>query len=116
MSKKKPTVKTKEERSKYKLERDLADLRFVAKYPEGRRLLWRFLSEQQIFQPNLNAEVFFTGFVEGRRAAGLSILHDIFSAKASLFGQMQEEHASELKRELLEIEQEEEQSDPLSLD
>jgi len=111
----KTTVKTKEERSEYKLARDLADVRFVAKSPEGRRLLWRFMKENSIFQPNMNPEMFYTGFAEGRRAAGLSILSDIFSAKATLFGQMQEEHASELKREEIEIETEEEQSDPLSL-
>lgn len=114
-SNKSTTTKTREERSKHKEDRELADIRFVAKSPEGRRLLWRFMADNGIFLANQQDNVSFSGFQEGRRAAGLAILHDIFSAKASLFGQMQEEHASELKREEIEIKTEEEQSDPLSL-
>ena len=106
---------TKEERQKQRKERDLADIRFVAKSPEGRRLLWRMMAENGIFQPSFNSESLVMSYAEGRRAAGLSILHDIFSAKSSLFGQMQQEHASELKREEIIEEKEEQERDPLSL-
>ena len=112
---KQTTLKTKEERAKQKADRRLADIRFVAKSPEGRRLLWRLMADNGIFHSSVNSDTVIMGFSEGRRAAGLSILHDIFEAKASLFGQMQQEHASELKREEIIIETEEEQSDPLSL-
>ena len=109
------TLKTKEERAKQKADRQLSDIRFVAKSPEGRRLLWRIMAENGIFQSSLNTEITVMGYNEGRRAAGLSLLHDIFSAKSSLFGQMQQEHASESKREDIIIQTEEEQSNPLSL-
>lgn len=109
-------TKTKEQRAQQKAERDLADIRFVAKSPEGRRLLWRIMADNGVFRSSVNSDSIMMGFAEGRRTAGLSILHDIFSAKASLFGQMQQEHASELKREAIILEKENEERDPLSLD
>ena len=53
--------------------------------------------------------------VEGRREGGIELLTDVLNAKSSLYGQMQQEHASEMKREKIEIEEEETESDPLSL-
>jgi hypothetical protein len=110
------TKDTKEQRNKKKLERELSDIRFVAKTPEGRRLLWRLLQDGGIFSDNRCSDVVDLARFEGRRSFGLEILKDIMAAKPSLYGQMQDEYASELKREEIEIEEEEKQSDPLSLD
>ncbi len=100
---------------KDKRKRALSDLRYVAKSVEGRRLLWQIMSESGIFLSSFNKESNIAAFQEGRRSVGLNVLHSIFDAKASLFGQMQEEHASEFKREEIEIKQEDEDSDPFSL-
>lgn len=116
MKKDKPTKKTREERTKQRLERDLDDIRFISKTPQGRRFLWRILTKAQVFSSNAIDNVIPLARIEGRRSVGLEILSDIMSAKPSLFGQMQEEHASEMTREAIEIKQEEKGSDPLSLD
>ena len=113
MAKKAP--KTKEERNKRKIERNLSDIRSVAATPEGRRFIWNILSRAGVFQPNGHEEAIGMAKIEGRRSNGIDLLKDIMTAKASLFGKMQQEHASEAKRELCEIETENEESDPLSL-
>jgi len=112
---KKTTLKTKEERAKYKLERDLSDIRFVAKSPEGRRFIWKLLEDHDVFRENgINDQIESNRF-EGRRNVGIRILNKITTAKPSLLGQLQEEYSSEMKSEEIEIETEEKQSDPLSL-
>ena len=112
---KETTLKTKEERAEHKLERSLADIRFVAKSPEGRRFLWRLLEEHDVFRENGIDDQMESNRFEGRRNIGIRLLNKLTTAKPSLLGQLQEEYASELKREEIEIEIEEKQSDPLSL-
>ena len=85
----------------------------MAKSPEGRRFLWKIMSDSGIFLNGMSLEVGNMAFEKGRRSIGLSVLHTIFDAKPSLFGQMQEEHASEHKREEIEISND--KRDPLSL-
>lgn len=115
--KKKPGVKKSlEERTRQKIDRDLSDIRCVAKTPEGRRFLWRVLSRSGIFRANGHEDAIGMARTEGRRENGIELLNDIMSAKASLFGQMQQEHASEVKREQIEKLTELEESDQLSLD
>ena len=116
MAKKKTTLKTKEERTQYKEERELSDIRCVAKTPEGRRFLWKQLEQHDIFRENDIIDQTESNRFEGRRNIGIRLLNKLTTAKPSLLGQMQEEHASELKREEIEILIEEEQSDSLSLD
>lgn len=113
---KKPKVnKTPEEMAEHKRERSLADIRFVAKSPEGRRFIWSILADHDVFRENDILEQIESNRFEGRRNAGIRLLTKLQSAKPSLLGQMQEEHASAIKSEELEIELSEEQSDPLSL-
>lgn len=104
------------ERDKQKQERDLSDIRFVAKTPEGRRLMWRILSRAGIFQMDGYNNAIDSARFSGRRNNGIELLNDIMAAKPSLFGQMQQEYASELKREEIEKETEIKEGDPLSLD
>ncbi len=110
------TLKTKEERAKAKADRNLSDIRHIAKDAEGRRFLWRLMEENGIFQSGFNADALVMSHSLGRKTAGLSVLSDVMTAKPSLFSQMQQEHASEIKREKIIIQTEEEQSDALSLD
>lgn len=112
----KSAKKAEEERKKKKRERHLSDIRSVAKSPEGRRLLWEILEKSGLFQVNGHTNEIDMARMEGQRANGIEILNDIMYAKASLFGQMQQEHASEMKREQIEFENELKESDPLSLD
>ena len=100
---KKSTVKTKEERVQHKLDRMYADIRFVAKSPEGRRFLWRLLEEHDVFRENGIDDQMESNRFEGRRNIGIRLLNKLTTAKPSLLGQLQEEYASELKREEIEI-------------
>lgn len=87
-----------QEREKKKRERDLSDLKKVLAMPEGRRLLWRLLSEAGVFRTTFtgNSQTFLN---EGRRQIGLLILSEIMQAKPEAFTQMQREYVSELKAE-----------------
>ncbi len=107
--------KDKKERSKHKRDRELADIRCVAKTPEGRRFVWRILSNAGIFRINGIQESIGMARFEGRREGGIEILNDVMAAKPALFGQMQEEHASEKKREDIIDDKEKTERDPLSL-
>lgn len=100
----------------HKKERELSDIRFVSKTPEGRRFIWGILESHEVFRENGILDQMESNRFEGRRNAGINFLNKIMEAKPSLLGQLQEEHASELKREEIEIEQNEKESDPLSLD
>ena len=115
MTKENSATKSRQERSEKKLERDLSDIRAVSKTPEGRRFMWRILSRSGVFRTNGCSDAIQMAKVEGMREYGIELLNDIMHAKSSLFSQLQQEHASEKKRELIEIESETEKSDPLSL-
>ena len=107
--------KDKKERSEHKRDRELSDIRSVAKTAEGRRFIWRVLSNAGIFRINGIDDAIGMARFEGRRECGIEVLNDVMSAKASLFGQMQEEYASERKREDIVEDKEKTERDPLSL-
>lgn len=95
------------DREKRKNDRVLSDMRFILKYPEGRRFLWKILAETKVFKRtftdnNANATI----FNEGRRSVGTDILDAILNAKPEAFSQMQMEHAADAKREEIEISEE----------
>lgn len=108
-------LKTPEERAKHKEERKCSDVRAIGKTPEGRRLFWDLLEVCEIFQNDFIESTSLTQFQKGRKYVGSWLLRRLLAAKSSLYSQIIEEHASEIKREEIEIEMEEEQSDPLSL-
>lgn len=74
-----------EERNKQIRERDLNDIRKVLTLPEGRRLLWRILSE---------AETFVAPATE-KQIIGMRLFNDIMKASPETFLQMQREYKSE---------------------
>lgn len=96
-------------------ERELSDIRFIIKSPEGRRFYWRLMSDAGVFRRSFNGDTVGTMFNEGRRSLGLDILNDLLEAKPAAFSEMQQEYASEKKREDNEVKAEIKESDPLSL-
>ena len=107
---------TSKEKAKRKKEREMSDLRMVAKTPEGRRFLWKLLSRAEIFRPNDFTETVPLARDAERKKMGIELLNDIMTAKPTLFTQMQQEHASEYKREEIEEEEAKKNSDLLSLE
>ncbi len=74
-----------EERNKQIRERELNDIRKVLTLPEGRRLLWRIMSE---------AETFIAPATE-KQIIGMRLFNDIMKANPEMFLQMQREYKSE---------------------
>lgn len=77
-------------------DREISDLKFILKYAEGRRFLWRLLELAGVMQCSFtgNSETFFR---EGKRSVGLAFLDDLFKYAPTAFTQMQQEYYSELK-------------------
>ena len=71
--------------------RELEDLAAVLGSPEGRRFIWRFLSEARIFSPCYtgNSETFYR---EGRREFALKYFNDVMEACPDLYTVMQKEN------------------------
>lgn len=68
-------IEAQREKLELERERELNDLRFILKSPQGRRVFRRILAEARLFQST------FTGnsrgmFLEGRRDLGLFVLHE----------------------------------------
>jgi hypothetical protein len=76
------------------IDRQLSDIRRVLGIPEGRRLVWRLMSEAGIFRSSFtgNSETFFR---EGKRNIGLFILADVMVAQPESFTVMQREAAND---------------------
>lgn len=68
---------TKAERDQKRKERDEGDLRFVMSKPEGRRLLWRLMSEFGLHDSSFTLNASETAFNEGRRLAALNLYHEL---------------------------------------
>jgi len=105
----------KQDKSERRRERELADIRFIIKSVEGRRFYWRLMADAGVFRRSFNGDTVGTMFNEGRRSLGLDILNDLLEAKPAAFSEMQQEYASEKKREDNEVKEEIKESDPLSL-
>jgi hypothetical protein len=77
-------------------DRELNDIRKVLEFPEGRRLLWRVMSEARMFHisfvPGCPDQ---TDFNEGQRRVGNWLYNQIFRANPSAFQKMQREDLSE---------------------
>jgi len=79
-----------EDRRKRLSDRQYSDLRKVLASPEGRRFVWRLMSEAGVFRSSFtgNSETFFR---EGKRNIGLIILGDVMVAQPDSFTVMQRE-------------------------
>jgi hypothetical protein len=85
-----------EEQNKRDQERILNDWCKVLSHPEGRRTVWRLISECGVYQSSMtgNAHTFFN---EGKRVIGLMVLREIELAKPGITLQMQREFTSDQK-------------------
>lgn len=88
-----------EDRNKRKADRDLTDLKKVLSLVEGRRFIWRLLSDAGVFRSSFNANALAMSFSEGNRNLGLVVLNEILKVSPASFTQMQREHISDLKSE-----------------
>ena len=77
--------------------REIDDLQKVLKIPEGRRLIWRILSEAGVFKASFSLNSMQTAFNEGRRDIGIWLIQDVDRAEPNAYAQMQREYYSELK-------------------
>jgi len=84
------------QKAKQKRDRELSDIRKIVSMPEGRRFIWRVLSEAGIFRSSFTGSSS-TFFLEGSRNQGLWVLRDLTEAKSDAFNQMLQENYSEIK-------------------
>ncbi len=89
-------VEKQEDRANRKQERILSDIRFILVSKEGRRFIWKFLSDAGVFRRSYNGDSNGTLFNEGRRSIGLDLLNLLLEAKPESFSQMQQEYQSEI--------------------
>lgn len=116
IEKRKP--ETAEDKAKRKRNRELNDIRVIVASPEGRRFLWRVLSEGKIFQDGyIHGDAGYgTTYTTGKRSVGVWALSELMEAKPEVFMQMQRENASEAKREEMDEKEKNEQKDILQTD
>jgi hypothetical protein len=96
-------TKSKESRAEYKRRRDreINDLQSVLKKPEGRRFVYKMLSECGVFRASFSLNSMQTAFNEGKRDIGLALLRELDEAEPHAYTQMLTEHFSELKSKKL---------------
>lgn len=81
-------------------ERELSDIRFVLKSPEGRRFYWRLMEKGRVFH-----DVFCgdstngTNYNLGRQSISRDFLNDLLEAKPEAYVQMQQEREAEDENE-----------------
>ena len=78
-------------------ERDLGDIRYLLKEPEGRRFYWRVLSKCGVFHSSWTGDPHQTLVNEGKRTIGILFLDDLLEANPSSFAQMQRENKSNIE-------------------
>lgn len=74
-----------------KRRRDIEDFKTLMKTKEGRRFVWRILSETGVYHSSFtgNSETFFK---EGRRSIGLILIGELHTICPELYAVMVEEH------------------------
>lgn len=77
--------------------KEIEDVRNILKTPSGRRYFWRKMGEFGIFRSSFTPNSNQTGFNEGLRNAGLSMLIDMNEADVSAFAKAQNEYLSAIK-------------------
>lgn len=116
IEKRKP--ETAEEKAKRFRNRELNDIRVLIAAPEGRRFLWRVLSEGKIFKDGyVHGDAGYgTTYAAGKRSVGIWALSELMEARPEAFMQMQRENASEAKREEMDEKEKNEQKNILQID
>lgn len=87
----------KKDEERRRLELQANDFRKILGMPEGRRFVWRYLSETGVFHGSFDGTSR-TFFNEGRRDIGLKLLNEVIATRPDAFTQMQQEHASAAKK------------------
>ena len=92
-------TKNKESKQEYsrRKDREIDDLKTVLKKPEGRRFVYKILSECGVFKASFSLNSMQTAFQEGRRDIGIALLKMLDEAEPQAYSQMLTEHFSELK-------------------
>lgn len=85
----------KEEARNKKRERELSDVKAILELPEGRRFLWRVLSDAKVFASCFHEKESYMAYLEGRRDVGLFVLNELTSANKNALTKIQNEHFSE---------------------
>lgn len=92
-------ARNKESKEQYsrRKNRELDDLKTVLKKPEGRRFVYKILSECGVFKASFALNSMQSAFNEGRRDIGIALLKMLDEAEPQAYSQMLTEHFSELK-------------------
>lgn len=91
-----------EKRAKRKRERELSDIRFIVKSPEGRRFYWKLMEVGGVFLNPYGKDTNHTFYNLGRQSISRDFLNDLLEAKPEALDQMRQEKKSEEKAEELE--------------
>lgn len=85
-------------------DREQEDLKKLLSMPEGRRYIWRLMSNAGVFRTSFtgNSTTFFN---EGKREIGLMVISEVMNASPSSFTQMQNESVNEQKKLSKQLEQ-----------
>jgi hypothetical protein len=93
-----------EKRTLAKKERELDDIKEIAKTVQGRRFLWRILVMAGLFTTAFDPNDRVMCYRSGKRDIGNIIYDSIQMADPSLFHKLQSEYYSEFKSELVQAE------------
>jgi hypothetical protein len=95
-----PEQKESDAKRKKRRARELADIRKVLSFPEGRRFIWRMWGECNTFRsPYAHKDTNFTHVCIGKQDIGFMILDEVNKAKPDAYSQMRAEYLSELQSE-----------------
>lgn len=101
----KPLVDTSKDDAKIKKadrkrERELSDIRFILKSPEGRRLYWRIMEKGGVFRDGYaGTDTNGTNYNLGRQSISRDFLNDLLEADSKILTQMQDERKAEAEDE-----------------
>jgi len=82
-----------------KKQRNVDDIKFIAKHPAGRRFLWRILFMSEFYNVGFLDNEKLMYYHAGKREVGKLILDDMQQADPALFAQLQAEYYSEVRSE-----------------
>lgn len=91
----KKQVKEAAKKERFKEHGEKEDMSKVLSLPEGRRVLWRVLSQCGVFRSSVEHSGSMTYFNEGRRDIGLFLVNEINLADMMAFPKMMQENSKE---------------------
>jgi hypothetical protein len=80
-------------------QKEISDLCKVMGSKEGRRFMWRLLSDAGVYRLSFDVDAVVMAFNEGNRNAGLRHLNDMMTACPQLYAQMLTEQREEKERD-----------------